>query len=594
MAALGDRDDRGVREGLHELARKELVRPARNSSMEGQQEYSFWHALVRDVSYNQIPRAQRGRRHRSVAEWLERIAGDRASDHAEVLAHHYETALELTRASSDTYEVVKLEAATSRFLVLAGERSLDLDLRRAHSYFERAVALLSPGEPQRATALAKKARTATGLGRYDEALVAYGEAIEEFQRQGDVVGAGEAMARSCVPLWFQGRTTESAARMAAAVELLETQPPGPALVYAYHRAASDALLAGRFAEGYEMSEKSLRLAAQLGDQKGIAAALLDRGFTRCEQGDLAGVDDVHDALKMALAQNMGEEASQAYGDLAELVWLVKGPRLAMENNRDGLSFVQRQGRVDYALYLTVHNLAFLFDAGEWERLVGEAEGVLEEIAHHPQYRAMALPFMALVLVLRGMTNEAVLLEREFVPLARQIGDLQVLVPALTSAAVVRASVGDGEATQRLAEEFSEATEGRTGWRARYLPELIRALVRTGHHETAKQLLVNEEDVHIPRDRHSALTAHALVAEAEGHIEQARDLYERAAQRWADYGHVLEEGQAHLGLARCLIALGDREAATEPLQKARAIFSRLGAVPLINETDTYLAQAEAAS
>ncbi|MCA1604056.1 MAG: hypothetical protein LC775_00890 [Acidobacteria bacterium] len=67
-----------------------------------------------------------------------------------------------------------------------------------------------------------------------------------------------------------------------------------------------------------------------------------------------------------------------------------------------------------------------------------------------------------------------------------------------------------------------------------------------------------------------------------------------AQRWADYGFVLEEGQAHLGLARCLIALGEPQAAAEPLKKAREIFCRLGAIPLINETDTYLHQTEAAS
>ena len=97
-----------------------------------------------------------------------------------------------------------------------------------------------------------------------------------------------------------------------------------------------------------------------------------------------------------------------------------------------------------------------------------------------------------------------------------------------------------------------------------------------------------------RDQHSLLTGHAIVAEAKGKIEEGRELYQEAAQRWADYGYVLEEGLAYLGLARCLIALGDREAATEPLQKARAIFSRLDAVPLLTETDGYLQQAEAAS
>jgi len=51
VAALGSLDPRAVTDSLHELSRKELVRPARVSSMEGDAEYSFWHILVRDVAY---------------------------------------------------------------------------------------------------------------------------------------------------------------------------------------------------------------------------------------------------------------------------------------------------------------------------------------------------------------------------------------------------------------------------------------------------------------------------------------------------------------------------------------------------------------
>ena len=93
LAEMGDRDPREVEQALHELARKELVRPARTSSMEGEAEYGFWHLLVRDVCYGQIPRAARAARHRAAAAWLERKAGERAEDLADVLAHHY-----LTRA----------------------------------------------------------------------------------------------------------------------------------------------------------------------------------------------------------------------------------------------------------------------------------------------------------------------------------------------------------------------------------------------------------------------------------------------------------------------------------------------------------------
>ncbi len=58
LAAIGGVDETTVREGLHDLARRELVRPARRSSVEGQAEYAFWHLFIRDVAYSR----SRGRR----------------------------------------------------------------------------------------------------------------------------------------------------------------------------------------------------------------------------------------------------------------------------------------------------------------------------------------------------------------------------------------------------------------------------------------------------------------------------------------------------------------------------------------------------
>ena len=80
LAAMGDREPREVELALHELARKELVRPARTSSMEGEAEYGFWHVLVRDVCYGQIPRAGTGRPARGgrrVAGGTRRASGSR-------------------------------------------------------------------------------------------------------------------------------------------------------------------------------------------------------------------------------------------------------------------------------------------------------------------------------------------------------------------------------------------------------------------------------------------------------------------------------------------------------------------------------------
>ena len=52
---------------------------------------------LRDVAYSQIPRAERGEKHRAAAVWIEGLG--RTEDQAEMLAHHYLQALELAKAS---------------------------------------------------------------------------------------------------------------------------------------------------------------------------------------------------------------------------------------------------------------------------------------------------------------------------------------------------------------------------------------------------------------------------------------------------------------------------------------------------------------
>src|SRR5205085_3598744 len=99
-----------VDERLRGLARKEFVRRERRSSIAGEQEYSFAHALVRDVAYAQIPRGERSNRHGATAAWLETLPADRAADRAEMVAHHYAAALELGRAAGVATDPVRTAA----------------------------------------------------------------------------------------------------------------------------------------------------------------------------------------------------------------------------------------------------------------------------------------------------------------------------------------------------------------------------------------------------------------------------------------------------------------------------------------------------
>jgi hypothetical protein len=202
----------------------------------------------------------------------------------------------------------------------------------------------------------------------------------------------------------------------------------------------------------------------------------------------------------------------------------------------------------------------------------------------------ALLGRAHVLALRGQASRAVSLKERFLPLAREIGDLPCLIPAIAIASLVEWELRNSASAVRLVTELEELTRG-SRWRAHMLPAVLRIVTAAGNVALAKALLADVE-VSAPRDKYSVMSGEATLAESRGHHERGLALYQEATRRWAHYGFVLEEGQAHLGLARCLVALGDREAATEPLKKARAIFSRLRAVPLLNETDGYLQGAAA--
>ena len=71
LASMGGVDRATVDEALHELSLKEIVRPSKVSSIASEAEYLFWHALIRDVAYGQIPRRRRAAKHVAAAAWID-------------------------------------------------------------------------------------------------------------------------------------------------------------------------------------------------------------------------------------------------------------------------------------------------------------------------------------------------------------------------------------------------------------------------------------------------------------------------------------------------------------------------------------------
>src|SRR2546428_2083378 len=85
--------DSDVTSSLLSLEAKGLVSVHPTSGIAGELEFIFKHALVRDVAYASLPRVRRARAHAEAARWLEQIAGDHSEELAELIAHHYPTAV---------------------------------------------------------------------------------------------------------------------------------------------------------------------------------------------------------------------------------------------------------------------------------------------------------------------------------------------------------------------------------------------------------------------------------------------------------------------------------------------------------------------
>ncbi|HEY8953593.1 MAG TPA: hypothetical protein VIP78_13675, partial [Candidatus Dormibacteraeota bacterium] len=413
VVAMGERDPSEVTENLHDLSRKELVRMARASSMAGEAEYSFWHLLVRDVAYSQIPRAARADKHRGAATWIEAQAGERIAEVAEVLAYHYNAALDLVRAGGGPDRISTLERKARHFLLLAGERALGLDVARAESSFARALALTPPGHDDRALVLERWAASALRTGRLLDAETALNEALAISRDGADHLSAGRALIALAVVRARKGIETD-ADPLSDAIQLLELEPPGPELVSAYTELAASRGDRGANREAVASADRALALAAQIGLGES-PRALGFRGLFRCMDGDAAGIDDLRRALRLALDDGGGRDSAVLYANLAYATSMVEGPASSLAVAREGVDFAERRGMSEMAVNIACSSLQTMYDTGDWD----------EALAGAPALTARAAAGGAVDEVLARSTEISILAQRGASKLAAARAELVV-------------------------------------------------------------------------------------------------------------------------------------------------------------------------
>jgi class 3 adenylate cyclase/tetratricopeptide (TPR) repeat protein len=550
---------------LHSLARKGFLRPQRRSSVEGEEEHAFAHVLVRDVAYGQIPRGERARKHTRVAEWMESLG--RQDDHAEMIAHHWRTALELTRASGGDESGLAGRAGAA--LRDAGDRATALNAHAAAvAYYTEALALWPADDPGRPDLLFRRAR-ALHLAGDESREQALADARDALAAAGDRAQAAEASAFLSRRAWQRGDREESMAHLAAAVELVGNAPSSPGKARVLAVSARQRALAGEPAEGLRLADDALEMARELGLPELEAHALTTIGVVRI--GDGAGREELERALEIAESANL-PEVGTIFVNLA-----VQAGRTGDIVREDELFALAEEraahfGDVDSARFARGDRVWTRFMCGFWDEALSMADAFIAECESSPSYLEHAVRGVrAWIRLGRGDISGAIEDIERGLEHGRRAGDPQAFLPLLVQRSYIYAKIG------RLDEARADAAEALEY--ARDHPDFasVLAMLTT----VAADLEIEPELRDALQDMPEGAWEAAARAERDGDFSRAADLL-------ADIGSPTLEARDRLAAAEVLFAAGRREEGEAELERALDFYRSVGATAHLEQGEALLA------
>jgi class 3 adenylate cyclase len=433
---------------LHSLQQKEFVQRARRSSVEGETEFAFKHLLVRDVAYGQIPRAERSQKHVRTAQWIESIG--RPEDHAEMVANHYLSALDLARAAGQ--DVGEISVRTGVALREAGDRAASLNaLAQAEHYFVRALELAL--DPAERTALLFR------LGRVKHDTAAGGAAeLEEARANSLAAGDRETAAEAALLLahsaWLKGSREGAMAHLSDARSLLAGLPPSRVQAAVLTEAARFEVLADRNDTAIKVGREALRMAEELELDELRTRVLASVGWARVSLGDLGGLEDFENSIAIAARLNSIANLIRGYNNLGNIKMMLGRFEEGVADIVEAHRLAEHYGHEAAARFaLGGAMLEDPLHRGRWDELLELISAFLADAGDTPHYQdANVYLFRATVRLGRGDAVSAEQEAEQGLRAARPVMDPQVLGTALATAAFIFSSVGNERRARETLDE----------------------------------------------------------------------------------------------------------------------------------------------
>jgi tetratricopeptide (TPR) repeat protein len=535
VASLAGRERVDVEAKLRALEQRELVRRRRTSAVAGETQLSFHHALVRDVTYSQMPRARRADKHRLAAAWVEALG--RPDDHAELIAHHCVMSLE--SGTPSTEDVAHAHAA----LVRAGKRALTLNaFNSAVRHFKRALELGSAPDADLLLALGR-ARYYAEAGGEEELSTARDLLLE----RGDRGRAAEAQTMLVWLAWYAGSGDVALARVQRALELADGLAEGRSKADVLTSAARFYAVADRPRDSLPVAREALAMSEAIGATDLAAVCLTYIGTSRAALGELGAIDDLTRAVEVARAANAPEEVVRALVNKAAL-WIGLGELgRAFDLQAEARELAQRYGLTRGRLWLERELAAECYLTGRWDEAVRIVDRCLDKKAEPHYLDGFCAIARGQIRLARGDLAGALVDAEWALGRAHEAKDAQVLYPSLAFSAEVLVRSREQERANELVDELLALLTGEEllttciAW-----PRLARIAGPLGREHA---LLAA-----VRRVRTRTLWIDAAELQLSGRADAAAELY-------AAIGSKPDEAYAWL-------AAGDRD-------RARAFFEEVG-------------------
>ncbi|HYD10386.1 MAG TPA: tetratricopeptide repeat protein, partial [Acidimicrobiales bacterium] len=572
LVALGEvRGASGtVRAALGALAAKELV--------DVDEPYvEFRSDLVREVAYGILTKAERARRHASVAAWVGSMASEteRTDEFLETLARHHFTAAELSLELGGVDGVpddivdralVAVERAAER----AEDRELHLD---SHRFWDQAVQLLGddPSERRR-HALIGRGRGAMALRRNEEAHADLSTAIDQAREAGDQVAVARALTVEGELLRNENRFAESLWVLEEALaiwrdvaETIDKHDAKRGEASALRRIGMTHLFTGDTDAAEPPLVEAHAAFQEIGSRKGVAWANQNLAWISFMRGDN---DEAEERLESAVSMfhDIGDWGGLGWAKgLLAWVYFSRGMlREAEELAREQLADNREQGDRWGAAMMTV----LLASAQSWQGRITESVEALEQARQsfvdiadrYGQLRTVMNLMRGLQALGQREEAELLLLDAEALVEGMPESSPELRLPELL-AIELAVQRGDGVEAMRLIERLIGGLDGEQPDPSRFggsevAVNLALALAMVGRPAQGVPLLVavarNIRDV---GPAGNVLSALALVAAAAGDADEARARAGAVAS--LSGGSYLDHTIARLALA-CVSAAGDDE------------------------------------